>query len=292
MVHTVEKPAAVTIWQDAAGQSQRYYKVETFTPTPQGPGISPPIEVIGEVKIDDQAKVGGTSAFFDGNGDYLSLADSSDTDLSGGVWTLDFWINPTSFAGGNVIYAQETGRRINRNSIHVDGGGQVYFQVITEGQTALSLTDVGAVLNRNTWQHVAVVENGSQYYLFIDGALKASLTSSSRPADYTGPVLIGAGDIGNGLSQFHKGNLDEFRISKGIARWTTSFTPPLTIERDSSTNLLLHFTENEFKKPDPSPPVIIASDGEQITVEKRDAIYIFKSIRLNQILAKTQTPDG
>jgi hypothetical protein len=48
---------------------------------------------------------------------------------------------------------------------------------------------------------------------------------------------FGANDVGNVASVLYVGNIptntlfghiDEFRISKGIARWTADFTPPLT----------------------------------------------------------------
>ncbi len=40
--------------------------------------------------------------------------------------------------------------------------------------------------------------------------------------DFAAALQIGAYNGGD----FHDGHIDEFRVDKGVARWTKNFTPP------------------------------------------------------------------
>jgi hypothetical protein len=92
----------------------------------------------------------------------------------------------------------------------------------------------------NTWYHIAFVRTGTTFRTFLDG--------SQLGADYTDadavPDLVSVAQIGGyGLAgaNYLNGWLDEFRISKGIARWTSNFTPSTSAPTgDSNTVLLLH----------------------------------------------------
>ncbi|MBR9675550.1 LamG domain-containing protein [Candidatus Woesearchaeota archaeon] len=81
--------------------------------------------------------------------------------------------------------------------------------------TLVQLT--GSAISYGGWHHIAVVEDGDNYYLFVDGVLEDSTTDTDRPANYPTNILIGDN---------YKGLIDEVRVSKGVARWTTDFTPP------------------------------------------------------------------
>ena len=76
----------------------------------------------------------------------------------------------------------------------------------------------------DTWYHVAVVKQGATGYLmFIDGTqIGTTQTDTSTIPDFAGTLRIGIHTTGNYLN----GWVDEFRTSKGIARWTGNFTPP------------------------------------------------------------------
>jgi hypothetical protein len=79
-------------------------------------------------------------------------------------------------------------------------------------------------LRDNQWHHVAVVRTGTAYLGFVDGAQEFSnnITGAmSNPA-----VALAIGTNSNGGEIGFNGQIDEVRLSKGIARWTTTFTPP------------------------------------------------------------------
>jgi hypothetical protein len=75
----------------------------------------------------------------------------------------------------------------------------------------------------DTWYHVAIVFDGTNIYNFVDGVRSIAGTVNSAPANLSSAVYIGQN--GNNLSPFD-GWIDEFRVSKGIARWTSDFIVP------------------------------------------------------------------
>lgn len=83
------------------------------------------------------------------------------------------------------------------------------------------------VLAANTWYHVALTRSGSTVRLFIDGFLE-STANSSVPWDFSdGGTLVGR-NIWDGTNGYFVGCMEELRVSKGVCRYTTNFTPPST----------------------------------------------------------------
>ena len=80
----------------------------------------------------------------------------------------------------------------------------------------------------DTWYHIAVVRDGSNFYLFVDGSdIASSGNSDSDEFNVAGELKIGKSHMAlDSASRYLTGYLDELRVSHGIARWTTSFTPP------------------------------------------------------------------
>jgi hypothetical protein len=79
----------------------------------------------------------------------------------------------------------------------------------------------------NNPYHVAFVCHNASLLAFLNGNLLTPniyqfyISSVFSNASF----LIGGGDSVYGLLPFN-GNIDEFRVSLGIARWTANFTPP------------------------------------------------------------------
>ncbi len=174
-----------------------------------------------------QYEFGSKSAVFNGTTDYLSLADSDDWNFGSGDFTIDFWVYMNSLSGQQSYFAQSDGTDPNTglfvtfnsgvpNTIYVQAGsgasGNVWFNV----HTALTVA---------AWHHIAVVRSGSTIYLFIDGI---SQTPNTITAFGTIPNSTATAKIGthSGSNQLLNGYLDEYRVSKGLARWTSNFTVP------------------------------------------------------------------
>jgi hypothetical protein len=166
----------------------------------------------------------GYSGVFDGTSGYLVIPDNDDFDLSGGVWTIDFQMYMTPQAV-RTIYYQKTDAT-HYISIYIHGGSAPLYN----GHLHVDIIDAGSDVNlvsgqlfNSSWYHIAVVENGDSYYLFVNGILVSSATSANRLDNLTGSVYIGATDT---PSNYFEGYIDEFKVSNS-ARWTSAFTPPV-----------------------------------------------------------------
>jgi hypothetical protein len=182
-------------------------------------------------------KFGSSSMSFDGNGDYLTVPDSEDWNFGSGDFTIDFWVRLNTLTS----YQSFCQYRVDNNDymqlyFHITDG--LIFDVASGGSSVVSMSE-GSVAgwSANTWYHIAVVRNGSNWALYKDGVrIKTAISSNSMPIHTN--LFIGTD---RGIMDHLNGYLDEFRISKGIARWTSNFTPPVTTySADLSTKLLLH----------------------------------------------------
>ncbi len=168
----------------------------------------------------DQGKFGGASAFFNGTSSYLALNDHNDWNFSGGTWTVDAWVRVNSLTGERTVFSQKTDATNNiRGFVKTDGSLSL---AVENSGTITSLTSDAGKITLNNWHHVAFVESGNDYYLFVDGVKAASLVSSVRPADLTGMLVVGYTDLADETAPF-SGYLDEFRFTNGKARWTNNF---------------------------------------------------------------------
>ena len=167
-----------------------------------------------------QSKFNGGSIYFDGTGDYLSVADSADWTFGTGDFTIDLWIYPTTIgSGGNKNYIGTNPNQYLTFASNNSGGLLFYYGNGTWTSTPAATSNV--VVN-NTWQHVAVSRSGGTVYLFCNGVLMTSRTQSAS----IDPPNIEIGAYGGGASDLFVGYMDEVRITKGAALWTQNFTPP------------------------------------------------------------------
>jgi hypothetical protein len=170
-------------------------------------------------------KFGTHSAYFNGSDAYLSLADSNDWDFDAD-FTIDFWIWPQSGDRWNYVVGSAS------QASGSDGwywfyniNGVAAFSAMFSGSWLISINYTHG-LAVSQWNHIAIVREGSTCRVFTNGVYKGSDTSASGAVTSSYPVWIGTSPAGDPYPFL--GYIDEFRISKGIARWlgSSSFTPP------------------------------------------------------------------
>jgi len=84
-----------------------------------------------------------------------------------------------------------------------------------------------STLNKNQWYDIAVVRDGSNWYAYLDGSLLTNATNEiggTTQTQATGDLRIGSTLWTSYTSDFI-GYIDEFRLTKGVARYTTAYTP-------------------------------------------------------------------
>jgi hypothetical protein len=172
-------------------------------------------------------KYGTGSIYFDGSS-WLNVANTKKYSLLAN-FTIEFWAYPTVLSSVYEWVSKEYGLQIYSNgttwgAAFSDSNNSSYYINFT--------SSVAAVLN--VWQHVAVVRSGNNYYLFVNGALGASATSSSAPSmGTTYSLYIGAFGYGGGNNI--TGYIDDLRITNGYARYTSAFTAPTAAFPNSYT---------------------------------------------------------
>jgi hypothetical protein len=188
-----------------------------------------PLTFNGNAKLDTtQFKFGVSSAAFDGSGDYISIPDSADWQLStsnSDQYTIEFWMMPHD-TGSSIPYVM--GQTTGGWAWYIDYNLQrPSFAWSSDGSNFQSLGSGAAPsISVDNWHFIAISKNSSgKIRLWRDGTLVASATpANSAIFNSTGPL-----EIGRSLSSaIYNGWLDEIRITKGICRYDTdgSITVP------------------------------------------------------------------
>jgi len=173
---------------------------------------------VGNAQISTSvSKFGGASLAFDGTSDYLLAPSTPNFAFGTGDFTVEMWLYPTaSFGSGgvNIVGINSSG-----GGLFVGGTNKIAWNLFGTGDL-VAFSSFTSSYN-NVWTHVAYTRSGTTGRLFINGTQQASGTDSTNYTVTTN-FAIGAANNGN---QAYTGYIDDLRITKGIARYTTNFTP-------------------------------------------------------------------
>lgn len=179
----------------------------------------------GVVSDSSIKKFGSSSSKFNGTNSYLSLLSSNDFTFESGEFTIDVWVYPNSNNPGDVI-SKGASSSFSPFRIAVISGNWAFLSTTTG--SAWDLTGNNGIqfgtVDIGVWQHLAICRSGNTIYMFKNGNLINTLPTSSALWNNSDPLNIGR--INYSTPVYFNGYLDEVRISKGIARWTSNFTPP------------------------------------------------------------------
>jgi hypothetical protein len=187
--------------------------------------------VAGATHTDTAVKKFGTaSAQFDGTDDYLDYTTTPAFGLGTGDWTIDWWVYASASGFGAYAYAFDF--RSGANSV---GSPYMFFDTgnsnvpgFTDGSGTTRCSSNVAMVNE-TWYHIAVVKSSNVTKVYTNGVTGASGTYATEFADTVdyktiNPLRLGRTSV-VADSYALNGYLDEFRVTKGLARWTANFTP-------------------------------------------------------------------
>jgi hypothetical protein len=181
------------------------------------------VTAYGDAQISTaQSKFGGSSIAFDGAGDYLTVPSSAAFEFGTGDFTIEGWWRRTAATIGGIL---DFGLNY--------GGIGIYQQLDVDYSPLLIVrvagTDVITTQNfsANQFVHLALSRSGTSLRLFYAGTQQGSTVSNSTNLVNTfGTVAIGAFVSGGSFYPTTAANLDDLRITKGVARYTSNFTPP------------------------------------------------------------------
>ena len=173
---------------------------------------------------------GTGSLYVDGTGDYLTAPDSADWDFGSADFTVECWFRKKTTGVQNELlnHGNNAGAITGTNfDIRLDASGGVNG-FWSSGSTQYNSGSGISVGNNTLWHHYALVRNGVNLISYADGLASATVNVSTNAGNNpTNTLLVGAlQDVV--ISNFFDGYMAEVRISKGIARYTSAFTPSLT----------------------------------------------------------------
>jgi hypothetical protein len=180
---------------------------------------------VAGIGIDEtRALYGFSSINATGVGSVIGYPELAAFGLGTGDFTLEGWIYPTALDGDRNLF----------DFRQADGSDKAVFflhnaQLSVWGAGGVAAGNVGASVVLNAWQHVAFSRSNGVITAWLNGQQVWSTTTvydigSSAPLGVSGGIFSG----GVGSSPF-QGNFCEMRVTKGVGRYTTTFTPQSTV---------------------------------------------------------------
>jgi hypothetical protein len=186
--------------------------------------------------------VHGGSGYFDGSGDYLSIADNASLDMGSGNFTIEFWFYP-------VVTPNHTpfSKRVGENNfagilVNFSNSTTPVLQATTNGSSwNVSITS-SINVSIGAWNHIAVTRSSDTWTLWVNGSSGGTATVSGTVPDNAGSFVVG-GNAQTPSAVISASYLSGFRVVKGSAVYSSSFTPPTApLTAITNTSLLCNFT--------------------------------------------------
>ena len=162
----------------------------------------------------------GGSGYFDGSGDYLSVADNSALDLSTGDFTIECWAYPlTGISDLDGLISKRNQSTFSGSDWRIAyKTASTAFGIATGSNTTDRLTPA---IKLNCWNHIAFVRSSGTLKCYANGVLGDSLAWTEN-LDNAESLLVGLNVAGYDFP----GYITDVRINKGTAIYTGAFTPP------------------------------------------------------------------
>ena len=161
----------------------------------------------------DYAKFGSSSIYF-GENDSLTIGSPEDWNFRTDLYTIDFWMLQTTNNEG-CFFFRTVGGYADFRVQYENQDLRFLVENATDNAYLVDIRTSGISIKDGNWHHIAFVRSTSGTKIYVDGIAEAS-TTVNYDVNFTAPFLVGV----------FVGYIDEFRVSRGIARWESNFTPP------------------------------------------------------------------
>ena len=168
-----------------------------------------------------QSKYGSGSVYFDGSDDYLTLPNTSLLSFGTGDFTCEGWVYCTNLPASDGTSAP---------CLYYTGAAGILFSFwqgnmkVSSDFVADFVTYPSASIVNNGWFYFAITRSGTSMRGFINGTQIGGTTTVSNNLGNAG-VVIGHYAYAGYNRQF-QGYLYDFRVTKGVCRYTSTFTAP------------------------------------------------------------------
>ena len=180
--------------------------------------------------IADNVRVSSTDGFNMGTGDFTMEAWFYFTTLSAGFGIFDQWNSGTSLARSQLWHGSSA-------------GGQLKFYHSIAGQSTQTISFADPTISTGSWIHLALVRQGGTVKLYVNGTADSTSGSTSGNVHRTDDMWFGDQQTGGGNApQYY---MDDLRITKGAARYTSNFTAPTSAHLSSAGDSFKQLIVNE-----------------------------------------------
>jgi len=236
----------------------------------------------GSVSYDTSDKIFGTASLSVPGSSYLNVPPHSDFNFGTDDFTIELWTKCSQTAHGLVFelnsYHSAIGVMLGINNVGTSGnlwynlrvGAQLFYIDVNDGTAG-------------TWKHIAIVKESGTVTIFIGGVSMMSKTVGT--VDLNGAAFR----LGQGVHRTDMpftGKIDDFRITKGVARYTANFSVPTAAHptaatggaiegthtvtytaTDAASNVATATRTVNVIVPDTTDPVITLTGNATVTVE-------------------------
>ena len=180
--------------------------------------------------IADNVRVSSTEGFNMGTGDFTMEAWFYFTTLSAGFGIFDQWNSGTSLARSQLWHGSSA-------------GGQLKFYHSIAGQSTQTISFANPTISTGSLIHLALVRQGGTVKLYVKGTADSTSGSTSGNVHRTDDMWFGDQQTGGGNApQYY---MDDLRITKGAARYTSNFTAPTSAHLSSAGDSFKQLIVNE-----------------------------------------------
>lgn len=168
------------------------------------------------------AKFGSGGASFNGSSSRFSIANTdSGLDFGSGDYTIDFWLYLTKSGATQTLLDWRPSSKSGFLMLYINSSNKI---VVSSSNGLTPRTMNTFTLGTFTWYHIALVRYNGAVNIYLNGSQSSSLADTS---EYSTASAVGVGkSLAAGSGGYLGGYIDELIVSKGIARWTSNFTPP------------------------------------------------------------------
>jgi hypothetical protein len=162
---------------------------------------------------------GSNSVWLDNTASSMSVANTTD-------FCFEAWFYCTGAGLTNGIFNKRDTASAEEITVHMAGAdpGEIAFVTWLSGSVNTQVVN-DTNQSYGQWIHGAFVRDASVDKMFINGVLQAATaTETNTPSGNTQDMTIG--DYVYNTSRRFRGNIGPTRITFGVPRYTTSFTPP------------------------------------------------------------------
>lgn len=164
-----------------------------------------------------KSKFGGTSLFFDGAiSTYIDFPSSS-TIVNTGDLTIEGWVYPTASTVG-AVYSNLSANASSHNLLYVSGTSLQWYFDANSNVAASNL----ALLNQ--WTHFALVRSGTTCTIYTGGVAMSSASCPNNVGTTATTLRLAGAQWSTAYP--YSGYIDDFRITRGKARYLSNFVPP------------------------------------------------------------------